>query len=236
MRGVMLVWATRTLPEAVIRGLILLTLFVIVVVLEIGLSTGLLALGLNSAAAFTLAGVVVLTVVLSLNWFLRSIRVERARGREAARKRNELPDGPCCLVLEGPDEPPPLPWDLRKPIRTRYPPLARRLGVEGIAVAAFEIGADGRAKGVRCVESWPSDMFFRAASSALKGARFRPPQGRSAQLSATYQLPFVFRLGGLGERHSVVHHLPASSALAQRRAEAMMQQPAVEMRRSVGAS
>ena len=98
----MLVWATRTLPEAAIRGLILLSLFVVVVVLQIGLSTALLALGLDNRLAFTLAGVGVLTVVLSLNWFLRAALVARARGREVARKRNDLPEGPCCLVLDGP--------------------------------------------------------------------------------------------------------------------------------------
>lgn len=197
----MLVRATRTLSDAAIRGLILAALFVIVVVGEISLSSALTALGISANLAFGLAGLVVLATVLALNWRIRQARSIRAAAREAARRRQGLPEGPCCLLTRGgEEEPPPLPWGLKRPIRARYPALARRLRVEGYALAAFEIGLDGRAKSVRCVEAWPSEVFFRAAAAALKAARFRPPQGAYAELSATYQLPFVFRIAGAGKR------------------------------------
>ena len=88
-----------------------------------------------------------------------------------------------------------MPWDVVGPLRARYPRLARRLGIEGIAIAEFEVGADGRAKNINCVDAWPSDVFYEAAREALQHAKFQPKDVH-VRFGASYKMPFVFRISG----------------------------------------
>jgi TonB family protein len=89
-----------------------------------------------------------------------------------------------------------MPWEVVGAIRARYPKLARRLGVEGVAVAEFEVGADGRAKGIACIDVWPSDVFFESAREALAHAKFQPKYDVHVRYGESYRMPFVFRIEG----------------------------------------
>jgi protein TonB len=51
-----------------------------------------------------------------------------------------------------------------------YPPLARRRGTQGTTRLAFEIGADGRARGVAVAQSSGFALLDRAALRAVHEA------------------------------------------------------------------
>lgn len=89
-----------------------------------------------------------------------------------------------------------MPWRLVGPLRARYPGLARRLGVEGVAVVEFEVGAGGVVKNAHCVYAWPSDVFFDSAREALMRARFEPKPDMHVRFGASYRMPFLFRIAG----------------------------------------
>jgi TonB family protein len=89
-----------------------------------------------------------------------------------------------------------MPWQLTGPLRARYPKLARRLGVEGVAVVEFEVGAGGVVKSAHCVYAWPSDIFFDAAREALVRVKFEPKPDTHVRFGASYRMPFVFRISG----------------------------------------
>ncbi|UPT62304.1 MAG: energy transducer TonB [Hyphomonadaceae bacterium JAD_PAG50586_4] len=89
-----------------------------------------------------------------------------------------------------------MPWEVIGPLRARYPKLARRLGVEGVAIAEFEVTTDGRAKNIACVDAWPSDVFYDAAREALEHVRFQPKFDVHVRFGASYRIPFVFRISG----------------------------------------
>lgn len=89
-----------------------------------------------------------------------------------------------------------MPWDLVAPLRAPYPQLPQRLGIEGYAIVDFEIGADGAPKHIACVDAWPTDLFFEAAATALRQARFAVKPGERARFGASYRMPFVFRISG----------------------------------------
>ncbi|MGE0044602.1 MAG: TonB family protein [Hyphomonadaceae bacterium] len=196
----MLVWATRRLPQAVARALILAGLFVLVVVLQTGFTSGLRAAGLPAGLALGLSGLLVLSVVLLINWRLQAAARARAEALEEARSAQGLPDGPCCVVWRGQSGEVTgafdMPWTARDDFRIIYPQAAKALGIEGVAIVEFEISADGRAKNLACTDVWPSDVFYRAAAAALGEARFELKWGADARFGATYRIPFVFRIAG----------------------------------------
>lgn len=194
----MLVWATRRLPDYVARAAILAGLFVLVVVLQIGLTSGLRAAGAGAGLALGAAGLAVLGLVLGANWVIKRRRAQRLAAIEAARVRQGLPDGPCCVVWTG-DAEGDAAWMPEAPLKVRYPSLARRLGVEGVAIVEAEIDEHGRASNLRCVDAWPSRVFYRAAAAALDGARFKMQSGRG-RFDRTVRAPFVFRISGAVRR------------------------------------
>jgi TonB family protein len=108
-----------------------------------------------------------------------------------------------------------MPWEVVGPMRARYPGLPRRLGIEGYAIAEFEVSATGRAKNIHLVDAWPSDIFFASAKEALQHARFQPSLDEHVRYGASYRMSFVFRLNGisrLGEKgaraktlHPILH-------------------------------
>jgi TonB family protein len=156
-------------------------------------------LGWSGGVALFASGAVVLCLVLALVNLADWLRERRAAAREIERMRQGLPGGPCCVVwraAEGDQRDGAMPWRLAAPLRARYPGLARRLGVEGVAVAEFEVGSDGRAKNVHCVYAWPSDVFYEAACEALAHARFEPKPDVHVRYGASYRMPFVFRIAG----------------------------------------
>jgi TonB family protein len=199
----MLVQATRTLSTLTMRALFYGALFIIVVVVHLGLTGALRAQGWGPSASLLASGAVVLGLVLLMVNFADWAREKRAAHREIQRMKQGLPGGPCCVVWKNAepaqrdeDDPNAMPWEIAGPLRARYPKLARRLGVEGVAVAEFEVSANGVAKNIHCVYAWPSDVFYEAAREALTVAKFQPKPDTHVRFGSSYRIPFVFRIAG----------------------------------------
>lgn len=194
----MLVRASRTASALISRLMFYAALFLVVVVVQMALTTALRKQGWNGALSLFVSGAAVLALVLAGYQVGQWLRQWRAAMRERARLRQKLTDGACC-VLWRPEEHqlgPEMQWDVIGDMRARYPKLARRLGVEGYAIAEFEVGVGGIAKNIHVVDAWPSDVFFDAAREALLHARFEPKGDVHVRFGASYRMPFVFRISG----------------------------------------
>lgn len=216
----MFVWATRAVSVLGLRALFYVSLFLAVVVLQVAATSGLRALGLSPGMSLSISGFLVLGVVLTANYGAGILIKRRAAAREAERRAMKLPDGPCCVVWKsGGEGEAPMPWDLVGALRAPYPPLARRLGVEGVAIVDFEIGADGAPRHIHCVDAWPSDVFFEAAAAGLRACHFTPKPGAKARFGASYRMPFVFRISGAArlkdQGRKALPHRPALIAAAR---------------------
>lgn len=196
----MLVRAGRTLPTWVLRAWFYAGLFFLVVLVHLGLTGALRQHGLNGGVALFLSGTAVLALVLVLIQLADWVREGLQEYRQMQRFRLRLPAGPCCIIWPPNsseyDSGPAMPWSVSGPMRARYPGLPRRLGIEGYAIAEFEVGANGRAKNIYLVDAWPSDVFFVSAKEALQHARFEPSGDEHVRFGASYRMPFVFRLPG----------------------------------------
>jgi TonB family protein len=195
----MLVRATRTLSTWVLRALFYAALFLVVVIVHLALTTALRQHGLNGSLSLLLSGAAVLIVVLLLVQAAAWLRQWLHEQRELTRARLRLPIGPTCLIWQPNSEQAqtsPMPWEVIGPMRARYPSMPRRLGIEGYAIAEFEVSANGRAKNIHLVDAWPSDIFFSSAKEALQQARFQPSSDEHVRYGASYRMPFVFRLAG----------------------------------------
>lgn len=196
----MLIRATRTASALTLRALFYGVLFVVVVLAHLALTGALRAQGWSASLSLLASGLVVLAVVLVLVHVAEWLREQRASAREIERMRQGLPGAPCCVVWSAADarryEQQDMPWDIVGAVRARYPKLARALGVEGVAVAEFEVSAEGKAKNVHLVYAWPSDVFFDAAREALEHTRFQPKPETHVRYGASYRLSFVFRIAG----------------------------------------
>jgi TonB family protein len=196
----MLVSATRTVSTFTLRALFYVALFIAVVAAHLAITGALRAQGWEAGAAQLTSGGVVLAFVVVLMHIADWAREKLAERREMARVRQRLPSGPCCVVWKTSEAPAEtedaMPWQLAGTLRARYPQLARRLGVEGVAIAEFEVGAGGVVKNVHCAYAWPSDVFFEAAREALLRAKFEPKPDVHVRFGASYKMPFVFRISG----------------------------------------
>lgn len=235
----MLIRTTRTLSTWMLRALFYAALFGVVVIAHLGVSGVLRAQGWSSGLALLVAGAVVLVLVVLVTNLAEWLRDRLRERRELRRVQQRLPSGPCCVVWRAPEEKTvrdllsededhsDMPWDVIGPLRARYPRLARSLGVEGIAIAEFEVGADGRAKNIHCVDAWPSDVFFEAAREALQHARFQPKGDIHVRFGASYKMPFVFRIAGASKARDSgqrARQLRPALAAAQQAVENMRQQ------------
>ena len=195
----MLVRVTQTASAFTFRAVFFAGLFLFVVAAHLSFSSILRELGWSSGAAMTASGAGVLTLVLLVINIADWLRERVLDWRERQRRKHRLPAGPCCVVwresVSGPAEEA-MPWETVGPLRARYPRLARRLGVEGLAIVEFEVAGDGRAKNISCVDAWPSDVFYEAAREALRNARFQPSRDEHMRFGASYRMPFVFRIAG----------------------------------------
>lgn len=198
----MLVHTTRAVSTWTARALFYGGLFIVVVAAHLALTAALRAQGWSPGMSLFASGSGVLLLVVVLVNAADWLRTKRAEWRERKRIKQGLPEGPCCVVwraggnAEDDDEAGGMPWDVVGPLRARYPRLARRLGVEGVAVVDFEVGAGGRVKNVHCVYAWPSDVFYEAAREAMLRVRFEPKGDRHVRFGASYKMPFVFRISG----------------------------------------
>jgi TonB family protein len=196
----MLVSATRTVSTFTLRALFYAALFIVVVVSHLTITGALRAQGWDPNPAMFASGAAVLAFVIVAMYAGDWIRERGAAHREMQRLRQRLPSGPCCVVWKNiepaQESEDAMPWRPAGPLRARYPKLARRLGVEGVAVAEFEIGAGGVVKNVHCVYAWPSDIFFEAAREALLRVKFEPKPDVHVRFGQSYRMPFVFRIAG----------------------------------------
>ncbi len=205
----MLIRTTRTLSTWAMRALFYAALFGVVVLAHMAISSVLRSQGWGSGTALFVAGVAVLALVIVVTNVAEWLRDRLRERREMQRVKQRLPVGPCCVIWRATEDEKSvrqlieaeesdhsdMPWDVVGPLRARYPRLARRLGVEGVAIAEFEVGADGRAKNINCVDAWPSDVFYEAAREALQHAKFQPKDVH-IRFGASYKMPFVFRISG----------------------------------------
>lgn len=205
----MLIRTTRTLSTWAMRALFYAALFGVVVLAHMAISGVLRSQGWGSGTALFVAGVAVLALVIVVTNVAEWLRDRLRERREMQRVKQRLPVGPCCVIWRATEDEKSvrqlieaeesdhsdMPWDVVGPLRARYPRLARRLGVEGVAIAEFEVGADGRAKNINCVDAWPSDVFYEAAREALQHAKFQPKDVH-IRFGASYKMPFVFRISG----------------------------------------
>jgi TonB family protein len=189
--------ATKAISNFTAQALFLGGLFVFVIVAQGAVVSSLRGLGIQGGLALLISGAVILPAVLIAAALARA-RARAVANKLAARARAaNLPEGACCVVWR-PDagEAAEFPWELQGDVRAAYPKLARRLGVEGYAVVDFEVGADGAAKNLHCIEVWPSAMFYDSAAEALRAARFALRSGAAAKFGPSYRIPFVFRISG----------------------------------------
>jgi TonB family protein len=241
----MLIRATRTLSTWTLRALFYAALFTIVVLSHLAITAILLAQGWSNGTALLIAGAFVLVFVIVVFSVGEWLREQLRARREMQRLKQRLPSGPCCVVwrapeqqqktvrdlIEAEDDHSDMPWDVVGPLRARYPKLARRLGIEGIAIAEFEVGADGRAKNIHCADAWPSDVFFEAAREALQHARFQPKGDIHVRFGASYKMPFVFRIAGASKARDAgrrARPLSPTLAAAQQAVENLRQQPGAQ--------
>jgi len=235
----MLIRTTRTLSTWAMRALFYAALFAVVVLSHLAITTLLLAQGWGGGVAMLIAGAIVLVFVIVVFSAGERLRDRLRERQEMQRVKQRLPSGPCCVVWRAPEEKTvrqlldeeegdhsDMPWDLVGPLRARYPKLARRLGIEGVAIAEFEVGADGRAKNINCVDAWPSDVFYDAAREALMLARFQPKDVH-VRYGASYKMPFVFRISGASKARDAgrrARTLRPTLAAAQQAVENLRQQ------------
>lgn len=237
----MLIRTTRTLSTWAMRALFYAVLFAVVVLSHLAITTLLLAQGWGGGVAMLIAGAVVLAMVIIVFSAGEWVRDRLRERREMQRVNQRLPSGPCCVVWRAPEEKSvrqmlydeendhsDMPWDVVGPLRARYPKLARRLGIEGIAIAEFEVGADGRAKNINCVDAWPSDVFYVAAKEALQHAKFQPKDVH-VRFGASYKMPFVFRISGASKTRD-----GGRRARTQRPAVVAAQQAVENLRQQAG--
>ncbi|MDX2234808.1 MAG: TonB family protein [Hyphomonadaceae bacterium] len=191
----MQVSATRRALNLTVTAVTLGFVFVLVLVLQGAVMGALRNAGMSGGPALLASGAIVFAVVVGgFGLWNAWLAIDRARA-EDERDRLQLPEGPCCVVWRGGDEAE-MPWALTTPIHAHFPPLARRFGIEGVAIAEFDISPEGRVKNIHCVDVWPSPIFYAAAKDALKDARFAVREGAQPRFGPSYRMPFVFRIQG----------------------------------------
>jgi TonB family protein len=177
-------------------GLVFLALvFVAVILIQGGVLGALRNAGMPGGVALLLSGAATFASVVGGFGLWRLWGAHDLRRAEAERDRLGLPSGPCCIVWRG-EEGQEMPWALTQPVRVHFPKIARRFGIEGVAVVEFDIAPEGQVKNIHCIDAWPADIFYEAAHAALRDARFVVRAGERPRFGPSYRMPFVFRIRG----------------------------------------
>lgn len=196
----MLVSATRTASAWAFRALFYAVLFGVVAIAHVAITTGLRSAGWSGGASLFASGAMLLAFVLLCVQGAEFLRQQLEAWRERQRAKQKLPNGPICLVWNAGDDHADMPWEMIGKPRVRYPRLARRLGIEGVAIVDFEINAEGAAKNIHCVDAWPSDVFYEAAAAAMRHVRFQHSADAHPRFGASYRMPFLFRIAGAAKK------------------------------------
>lgn len=191
----MRVSATRRATDLAGGLLFLAVVFVGVILLQGGVNGALRNAGVAGGLALLLSGAASFGAVVGGFGLYRFWAAMSARRADTERERLGLPVGPTCIVWRG-EEGAEMPWALTQPIRVHFPKIARRFGIEGVAVVEFDIAPEGEVKNIHCIDAWPHDMFYHAAHAALKDARFVVRDGERPRFGPSYRMPFVFRIQG----------------------------------------
>jgi protein TonB len=78
----------------------------------------------------------------------------------------------------------------------RYPPLARRRGIEGEVLLKVKVSAEGEPVAVRVVQSSGTALLDRAARNTVAKWHFRPARRGDTAVAASVEVPLAFRLTG----------------------------------------
>jgi len=76
----------------------------------------------------------------------------------------------------------------------KYPPLAKRIGKEGVVILTAEIGIDGEARNIAVVQRLGYGCD-EAAIAALRAARFSPAYKGENLVIVRIQIPYRFKMG-----------------------------------------
>lgn len=191
----MRVSATRRAVDFAGGLLFLAFVFVAVILIQGGVHGALRNAGVQGGLALMISGAATFAAVVGGFALYRMWAAFDLRRADAERERLGLPVGPCCIVWRGGDGAE-MPWALTHPVRARFPKIARRFGIEGVAVVEFDIAPEGQVKNIHCIDAWPADIFYEAAHAALKDARFVVRPGEKPRFGPSYRMPFVFRIQG----------------------------------------
>ncbi len=77
----------------------------------------------------------------------------------------------------------------------RYPPIARKAGVEGIVFVSVIVGLDGKTESVEIIKAEPANLGFEdSAIQAIKKVRWKPAKQRDKEVRAQVNIPINFNL------------------------------------------
>ena len=99
------------------------------------------------------------------------------------------PEGPRVKFIPYDDPPIPL-----SPIRPKYPEIAQEAGIEGTVVVQVFVDEKGRVKETLILKGIPNTGLDEAATSAIRGVRFRPAKQRERAVGVWISIPVNFRL------------------------------------------
>lgn len=77
-----------------------------------------------------------------------------------------------------------------------YPPEAERRGIEGAVDVSFTVTSEGKVTDVVVIHSEPSDIFDRAAASAVRRWRYEPRRVEGTPVESHMQVRVQFKLDG----------------------------------------
>lgn len=83
---------------------------------------------------------------------------------------------------------------LTPPAPPAYPPLARRLGIEGTVVVRALVEGPGQPAEVTLWRSSGESVLDRSALAAVRGWRFRPMTQGGATVAAWVEIPITFAI------------------------------------------
>ncbi len=76
----------------------------------------------------------------------------------------------------------------------RYPPAAKKKGVQGYVVLSVLVDETGAIQDVRLIESSPPEIFDQSAMEGIRRWRFKPAQYQGKPVKVWVQQKIVFRL------------------------------------------